>query len=115
MDIKNRQDIEFHGDVCGKVQTLYESDNLSWAYIIIESKAKSHKHKVMEEVYYITKGRGIFKIGNDQREVKPEDIIAIPREVYHHLERTSENPLELMVVTFPRYDISDVYYREENS
>ena len=109
MEVRNRQDIEFHGDVCGRVQTLYESDNLSWAYIIIESKAKSHKHKVMEEVYYITKGRGILRIGDEQRKVKPNDIIAIPKEEYHYLIRTSKDPLELMVVTYPRYDPFDVY------
>lgn len=112
MEIKNRARIEFRGDVCGRVQTLYESENMSLAYVVIEEAAKSHKHERMEEVYYIQRGEGILQIGDERMYVRAQDIIPIPKGKFHHLKRISLAPLELIVATTPKYDPSDVH--EEN-
>ena|SRR3989344_614867 len=112
MEIRNRKDVEFIDDTCGVIQELFHSDNISLAYVIVKSKARSHMHRRLEEIYYIQKGGGKLYIGIDCFNVKPEDIISIPKNIYHHLERTSENPLELLVVTYPRYDPLDVIEEE---
>ena len=108
MEIRNRKDVEFLDDTCGAIQELYHSDNLSLAYVIVESRAKSHMHRRLEEIYYIQKGTGSLYIGSDCFRVKSDDIIPIPKETYHYLERTSSEHLELLVVTHPRYDPLDV-------
>ncbi|MDO8508983.1 MAG: cupin domain-containing protein [Nanoarchaeota archaeon] len=112
MDIKNRADILSFGDLCGRIQGLYDSQNISIAYVKIEENAISHKHDKMEEVYYILKGEGIIQIGKERRKIGVDDVISIPKGEYHHLENTSKEPLELIVVTHPRYDSTDVHKKE---
>lgn len=106
--IKNRLSVEAIDDTCGKIQELYHSENLSIAYVTVTGKAKSHLHRKMEEVYYIQKGRGKLYIGQECLYVITGDIIPIPKNQYHHLEKLSKEPLEVMVVTHPKYDLSDV-------
>lgn len=108
VEIRNRQDIEFVDDTCGQIQELHNSDNMSIAYAIITGKAKRHMHKVMEEVYFIEKGYGRLHLGEETLQVRKDDIIPIPKNVYHYLENPYPEPLEVLVVTHPRYDPSDV-------
>ena len=57
MKIINRKNIKPIEDACGKLQQLYNSDNLSLSYFIIKNSSKPHKHKEMEEVYFIIRGK----------------------------------------------------------
>ncbi len=114
MEIRNRSEIEFIDDACGKLQELYSSDNMSIAYAIITSTARPHMHKKMEEVYSIEKGIGICHIGDASFDVKPGDIIPLPKNEFHYLESIAgEEPLEVFVVTYPKYDTADVFYEHE--
>ena len=108
MNIINRAEINGINDTCGIIQQLFDSDNLTVSYAIITGKAKSHLHRRTQEVYYIEKGRGNLFVGSDQFKVSAGDVIPLPKHVYHHLEKISTEPLELLVVTHPRYDPSDV-------
>ena len=62
MEVRNRDELEFFDDTCGKIKELHHSENLSIAYVIVESQAKPHKHLRMEEVYLIEEGTGILYI-----------------------------------------------------
>ncbi|MFH1071852.1 MAG: cupin domain-containing protein [Nanoarchaeota archaeon] len=108
MRIKNRKEIPRIQDTCGTIQEMYHSKNLSVSYATISRKARSHKHEVMEEVYYIVKGEGRMFVGKKSFTVKSGDIIAIPKNVFHHIEKISREPVEMVVVTHPRYAASDV-------
>jgi len=108
MIIRNITSIEPIDDTCGRIQQLYDSENITIAYVMITGKARSHLHKKTEEVYYVQKGRGNLFIGDDKFKVEPGDIVPLPKNTFHHLERISAEPLELLVVTNPRYDVSDV-------
>lgn len=107
MKIRNRKNIPYIDDNCGKIQEMHDSKNLSVSYAIITGKAISHTHKIMEEVYYIVKGNGRMFIGKERFDVGPGDIIPIPKNVYHHIEKTSSTPVEIVVVTHPKYIKSD--------
>ncbi len=113
LTIRNRKEIEFLDDTCGKIQELYHSEQLSIAYVIVTGIAKSHIHHRMEEVYYVEKGEGKLYVGKEVHSVEPGNIIAIPKNVFHHLERTSAELLEVMVVTHPKYDVTDVIEEEQ--
>ena len=39
------------------------SPNLTFSHVVITGDAKSHLHKEMEEIYYVTKGEGELIIG----------------------------------------------------
>ena len=71
--------------------------------------SKSHLHKIMEEVYYVEKGKGKMTIGDKIFPIGPGDVFPIPKNTYHSAEGTPKNPLTILVVTHPRYSTSDVY------
>ena len=109
MDVRNISEIPWQEDLCGRFKTIYETDSMTVSYFIIEGAAKSHKHEIMEEVYIIEKGRGTIHIGEEVRVVGPPDVISIPKGSFHHLEADEKlGPLELWVITHPKYDPSDV-------
>lgn len=108
--IKNRSELPFREeDVCGKLQELYDSENMSIAYTTITERTTPHKHQKMEEVYYVVKGKGKVRIGETITEIKPGDIIPIPKNIFHNIEEV-ESALELLVVTYPTFDKNDVIF-----
>ena len=106
--LKNIQEVKPLEDTCGQIRELYHSDNMSVAHVTIKTFAFSHQHRKMEEVYYILSGNGLLYIGEEKFKVLPGDTITIPKNTYHHLENVAFRPLELLVITHPRYDTSDV-------
>ena len=111
MEIVNRKDIQPILDACGKLEELYNSDNLSLSYVVIDSNARSHMHKKTEEVYFIIKGKANMKIGDEKRPIKEGDVISIPKNQFHSIEDVEET-MELVVVTHPKYDPDDLIYED---
>ncbi|MFH1649201.1 MAG: cupin domain-containing protein [Candidatus Woesearchaeota archaeon] len=109
MNILNRNDIKPISDACGKLQEMYNSDNLSISYSIITDASKPHKHLKMEEVYYIVKGKAKLKVGNEILPIKAGDVFSIPKNRYHNIQNVEET-VEIVVVTHPRYDTDDLIY-----
>ena len=106
--LKNVSEAEPLEDTCGQIRELYHSDNMSIAHVTIKDKALSHMHRKMEEVYFILSGNGLLYIGEERFKMLVGDTISIPQNTYHHLENLTFKPLELLVITHPRYNISDV-------
>jgi len=108
--IKNRSEMPIREeDVCGKLQEMYDSENLSIAYTTITKRTTPHKHLKMEEVYYVIKGKGKVRIGENITEIKQGDIIPIPKNTFHNIEEV-ESSVELLVVTYPTFDKNDVIF-----
>ncbi len=102
----NIADVPLKEDPCGALGEMYSSDNLGFAFVIAKGKATPHIHKKMEEVYFIIKGEGELVIGEETLQIKPGDLIPIPKNVIHYLLPTGE-PLEVLVTTHPKYIPSD--------
>lgn len=81
---------------------------MSVAYINITDKSKPHLHKKTEEIYYILKGRGLMTIDDEKQEVETGDMIPVPRNKFHTIEKISKEPLELLAITNPKYDEEDL-------
>jgi mannose-6-phosphate isomerase-like protein (cupin superfamily) len=109
MDIINRSSIKPIQDACGKLQELYNSDNLSLSYAVIKENSKPHKHEKMEEVYYILKGKAKLKIEEELFPIKAGDIFGIPKGKLHSIQDI-EVPIELVVVTNPKFDPNDLLF-----
>ncbi|MFC1697193.1 cupin domain-containing protein [Nanoarchaeota archaeon] len=116
------EDVESIDDVCGSIKELFATDNVSVSYVKLKGKAKPHKHKVMEEIYFILRGEGYLSIGDDvfdkydKYKVEPGDTINIPKNKYHHLESADKKGLEVLVITNPKFMPSDVIkYKEIKS
>ncbi len=109
MKIVNRKNIKPIEDACGKLQELYNSDNLSLSYSVITDNSIPHKHKKMEEVYFIIRGKANLKIGKEIFTIEKGDIFSIPKNEYHSIQDVKRT-IELVVVTNPKFDPSDLIY-----
>lgn len=109
MKIVNRKNISPITDACGKLQELYNSKNLSLSYSIIKKGSKPHKHKKLEEVYFVIKGSAVLKVEDETFPITAGDVFAIPKNKYHNIQDVKET-IELVVVTNPKFDSKDLIY-----
>lgn len=108
MQIINKNSVNRFQDVCGWIYELYKSENISITIATIKGKSKPHKHKIMEEVYYILHGNGTLIIDGERSTVKPGDLIPIPKDTFHHIETSTGKEMEILVITHPRFIKEDV-------
>jgi quercetin dioxygenase-like cupin family protein len=69
--------------------------------VIEMSKIKFHHHDQEDHIVYIARGRGILRMGEkgqERREVKPGDILNLPRGIPHGFEKQGDENLVLLVV-----------------
>ncbi|RJS85917.1 cupin domain-containing protein [Candidatus Bathyarchaeota archaeon] len=57
-----------------------------------------HKHEVEEQFYLVLSGRGIVKIGDEEREVGPFDAVYIPPGTVHSSEAIGDEPFRYLYV-----------------
>jgi len=67
-----------------------------------------HRHRELEEIYYIVSGSGLMTIGSESRPVRGGDAIYVPRGSRHTLENTGDSPIRLLVACGPAF-----YYEDE--
>ncbi len=92
---------------CGLLRELYASENLGIYHVIVEGETEKHKHRRMEEVYYVEKGEGEVVIEEERIKVKEGDLIHIPKDAWHYL-KVEKGKMEILVITHPKFDESDV-------
>lgn len=61
------------------------------------AKHDIHRHPHAEETEYIVEGRGIARVGEDDVEMGPGDIVFVPTNEYHGFYNTSETERAVMV------------------
>ena len=69
--------------------------------VIEMSTIKLHHHDQEDHIVYVARGRGILRMGEkgqDNREVKPGDIINLPRGILHGFKKQGDENLVLLVV-----------------
>ena len=111
-NIISKNKVQPHVDPCGLLRELYSSRNISIAHDTVIGEARPHMHNVMEEVYYVTKGRGEVVIGEEVFSIRKGDTIPIPKDTWHYLKPMQNNPLEVLVITHPKYDPNDLILKE---
>jgi len=57
-----------------------------------------HKHEVEEQFYLVLNGRGIVKIGDEEREVGPLDAVYIPVGMEHSTKAIGDEPFKYVYV-----------------
>lgn len=73
---------------------------------------QEHYHAKTEEIYFITHGTGRIRIGEEVREVKAGDAVAIPPGQKHKLWNTGRETLRLLCCCAPCYEHSDTFITE---
>ncbi len=105
--LKRRSSVESKEDPCGLIWELYNHKNLGIAYVEVTGTADEHKHRVMEERYYVKKGRGQLVIDGKVLRIEKGNSIQIPQNSWHYLKKVKGSPLEVLVITHPAYDPED--------
>ena len=91
-----------HPSVQGnKLQSLAE------ATVPVGTKTILHKHKVTEELYHITQGRGLMTLGDESFEASTGDTVCIPPGTAHCIENLGDEPLVLLCCCSPAYAHED--------
>lgn len=104
----SKYDVKPIEDPCGLLRELYKSENLSIAHVVVLGDARKHMHKEMEEVYYVEKGEGQLVIGDKVLDIRQGDTIPIPKNTWHCLKKLEGKELEVLVITYPKYDHDDL-------
>jgi mannose-6-phosphate isomerase-like protein (cupin superfamily) len=73
-----------------------------------------HHHRSLEEIYYITAGRGLMTVGEESREVVSGDAVFVPRGLKHGLQNTGSEPITLLLVCGPAFFYEDQVFESED-
>lgn len=109
----NKNDIRPKRDPCGLVRELYHSENISIAHNTIVEAARNHMHRTINETYYVLKGRGQLIIGEETLDIREGDLVPISKGTWHYLKKIEEDSLEVLVVTYPKYNPEDLFLMGE--
>jgi len=66
-----------------------------------------HRHRVTEEIYHVTRGRGRMHLGNTRFDVAPGDTVCIAPGIAHCIENTGDEPLHILCTCTPPYSHDD--------
>jgi mannose-6-phosphate isomerase-like protein (cupin superfamily)/DNA-binding beta-propeller fold protein YncE len=91
----------------------FESPTGSVELFRIEQGVALHKHPKENHVLYILNGRGKGQIGDQTAEVGPGQIVVIPANVSHKLERIGDEPLDFILFSTPGFHPDDIVWLEE--
>jgi mannose-6-phosphate isomerase-like protein (cupin superfamily) len=81
--------------------------SLAEALLPAGSTTLLHRHKQSEEIYHITSGNGLMRLGDDEFAVTPGDTICIPPGTPHALVNRGNQELRLLCCSSPPYSDED--------
>lgn len=67
-------------------------------------KIKLHTHEMEDHIVYVVRGKAQARLGDEQREVGPGDLIAIPKRVPHSFDQVGNEPFVMLVNATPGWD-----------
>jgi mannose-6-phosphate isomerase-like protein (cupin superfamily) len=88
------------------------NQSLAEARLPAGASTQEHYHPLAEEIYFITHGTGKIRIGDEVRDVKVGDAVAIPPGSRHKLWNTGTETLRLLCCCAPAYEHSDTVITE---
>ena len=122
MDVKNLNDISPFitkdgseiRELLAHRNSVIRNQSLAEARLPVGGATQGHFHPRAEEIYFITRGTAKMRIGNEIREVKVGDAIAIPPGQKHKLWNTGNETLHLLCCCAPAYEHTDTVITEAN-
>jgi quercetin dioxygenase-like cupin family protein len=61
-----------------------------------------HRHAIGDKLYYVLAGRGRVRVGTEEREVSPGDLVCAPAGEDHAVRNPGPERLTLLVVMAPK-------------
>jgi mannose-6-phosphate isomerase-like protein (cupin superfamily) len=76
-------------------------------------KIKLHTHEMEDHIVYVVRGKAKARLGDEQREVGPGDLIAIPKRVPHSFDQIGSEAFVILVNATPGWDpLTDTRFLE---
>lgn len=91
----------------GRAQSLAE------ATVPAGMRTVLHRHRVTEELYHVTAGRGRMTLGDDRFDVTAGDTVLIPPGTRHCIEATGCEALVILCCCSPAYAHEDTELLED--
>lgn len=95
-----------------RYSVAFESKTGSVEIFRIEQGVRLHKHPNENHLLYILSGRGKGQIGDKTAEVGPGQVVVIPANVPHKLERIGSEPLDFVLFSTPGFHPNDIVWLE---
>lgn len=81
--------------------------SLAEAIVPVGMETLLHRHLVSEEIYHITQGTGLMRLGNERFEIKTGDTICILPGTLHQVRSTGTVDLKILCCCSPAYSHED--------
>ena len=88
------------------------NQSLAEATIAPGESTAAHYHRVSEEIYLLTAGRGRLRVGEQEREVRAGDCALISPGEVHQIHNTGEEDLVIVCACSPAYSHEDTFLVE---
>jgi len=92
--------------------SVIRNQSLAEARLAAGASTQEHYHVLTEEIYYLMQGAGRIRVGDETREVRAGDAVAIPPGSKHKLWNTGNGPLHLLCCCAPAYEHDDTIITE---
>ncbi|MDO9354726.1 MAG: cupin domain-containing protein [Solirubrobacteraceae bacterium] len=99
-------------EVAGRVSLATQNQSLAEATVPAGGATDQHFHRVSEEIYFFTSGRGRMRLGDEEAEVRAGDTVVIPPGVEHKLWASADADLQLLCCCAPAYSNDDTVITE---
>jgi len=64
-------------------------------------RSRGHAHEDNEEICFVTKGKGIVLVGEEESPVEAGDLVYVPKGKFHLFKNPSQTALDLFFVISP--------------
>ncbi len=99
-------------ELAGPAWTAARAQSFAEATIPAGGATTAHYHVVTEEIYYLTQGSGVLRLGDESQNVRAGDCVVIPPGVEHKLTNTADVPIKLLCCCAPAYSHEDTVLTE---
>jgi mannose-6-phosphate isomerase-like protein (cupin superfamily) len=92
----------FEADKMQKVN-LFETERMFADIYCLEAgqEQKRHAHPGADKIYFVIEGTGRFYVGDDERDLGPDQLVLAPADVVHGLRNESQTRLVVLVFMAP--------------
>ena len=84
-----------------------ENQSLAEATVAPGDSTAAHYHREAEEIYLVTAGEGLVRVGEEEREIRAGDAVVIPPGEVHSLHNTGAADLVVACACSPPYSHED--------
>ena len=94
-------------EIAGPPSATAANQSVAEATVAPGDQTIEHFHRTSEEIYVVTAGTGRMRLGTEEAEVRPGDVIPIAPGTRHKLWNTGTEPLVVLCCSAPPYSHED--------